>query len=300
MNNFRMILDKFLTIVWVGVLILVSFKVYEYASPIWQRISNVDIIFVVVGIVVGLFFSMPSVWLLRDYFRRFDKNMSWSIAFFLMFLPALGKYIPGKVWAIGSFVLNSKNLASIAIGDSMVFQFYFQIIGIIATSLLVIAGYFIGYEIIFSIEFLVIFLIILFTCFGLSVVLVRSMKKYQVRIQSDRIWLHVMILIGQKIMRGISLVIFISAFMEINGNVIHILFAFFIAMQIGVLAFFAPAGLGVTEGAYIMTLSSVLGPETAITVALLSRVWSMVLDILLAMAALLVKKYRLIVLPEGQ
>jgi len=300
MNNFRMILDKFLTIVWVGVLILVSFKVYEYASPIWQRISNVDIIFVVVGIVVGLFFSMPSVWLLRDYFRRFDKNMSWSIAFFLMFLPALGKYIPGKVWAIGSFVLNSKNLASIAIGDSMVFQFYFQIIGIIATSLLVIAGYFIGYEIIFSIEFLVIFLIILFTCFGLSVVLVRSMKKYQVRIQSDRIWLHVMILIGQKIMRGISLVIFISAFMEINGNVIHILFAFFIAMQIGVLAFFAPAGLGVTEGAYIMTLSSVLGLETAITVALLSRVWSMVLDILLAMAALLVKKYRLIVLPKGQ
>ncbi len=300
MNNFRMILDKFLTIVWVGVLILVSFKVYEYASPIWQRISNVDIIFVVVGIVVGLFFSMPSVWLLRDYFRRFDKNMSWSIAFFLMFLPALGKYIPGKVWAIGSFVLNSKNLASIAIGDSMVFQFYFQIIGIIATSLLVIAGYFIGYEIIFSIEFLVIFLIILFTCFGLSVVLVRSMKKYHVRIRSDRILLHVMVLIGQKIMRGISLVIFISAFMEINGNVIHILFAFFIAMQIGVLAFFAPAGLGVTEGAYIMTLSSVLGPETAITVALLSRVWSMVLDILLAMAALLVKKYRLIVLPKGQ
>jgi len=300
MNNFRMILDKFLTIVWVGVLILVSFKVYEYASPIWQRISNVDITFVVAGIIAGLFFSMPSVWLLRDYFRRFDKNISWSITFFLMFLPALGKYIPGKVWAIGSFVLNSKNLASIAIGDSMVFQFYFQIIGIIATSLLVIAGYFVGYEIIFSIEFLVIFLIILLTCFGLSVVLVRSMKKYQVRIQSDRIWLHVMILIGQKIMRGISLVIFISAFMEINDNVIHILFAFFIAMQIGVLAFFAPAGLGVTEGAYIMTLSSVLGPETAITVALLSRVWSMVLDILLAMAALLVKKYRLIVLPKGQ
>lgn len=300
MNNFRTILDKFLTIVWVGVLILVSFKVYEYASPIWQHISNVDITFIVAGIVVGLLFSMPSVWLLRDYFQRCGKNMSWSIAFFLMFLPALGKYIPGKVWAIGSFVLNSKNLASIAIGDSIVFQFYFQIIGIVATSLLVIAGYFMGYEIIFSIEFLFIFLIVLLICLGLSVVLIRSMKKYQVRIQSDRIWLHVMILIGQKVMRGVSLVIFISAFMEINGNFVHILFAFFIAMQIGVLAFFAPAGLGVTEGAYIVTLSSVLGPETAITVALLSRVWNMLLDILLAMAALLVKKYRLIVLSEGQ
>lgn len=300
MNNFRLILDKILTVVWIGILILVLYKVYEYASPIWERILNIDINFVVIGIIIGLFFSMPSVWLLRDYFHRFNKNNSWSIAFFLMFLPALGKYIPGKVWAVGSFVINAKTIASISVGDSMIFQFYFQIIGIIATTLLVIAGYFMGYEIIFSISFLIIFLIILLFCSGLSVALARTMKKYQIKIRTDRVFHHGLALIGQKILRGISLIVFISAFMEVNSYVVHIMFAFFLAMQIGVLAFFAPAGLGITEGAYIMTLSGVLGTESAITIALLSRVWSMSLDIILGISALLVKKYRLIVLPVGQ
>jgi len=248
MNNYSKIVYKILTVFWVVALTLVLLKLYEYASPVWDRISNVNTLFVVIGIIFGLFCSSPSVWVLRNYFSEFNKNNSWSIAFFLTFLPALGKYIPGKIWAVGSFVLHASNLANVTVSESMVFQIYFQVVGITATTLLVVFGYFFGFEIILSIEFLIIFILVLVSCLGLSVLLSRYMKQYKIKLRTDRFLHHVMALVVQKILKGICLVIFISAFMDINANAVNILFAFFIAIQIGILAFFAPAGLGITEG----------------------------------------------------
>lgn len=298
MNNYSKIVYKILTVFWVVALTLVLLKLYEYASPVWDRISNVNTLFVVIGIIFGLFCSSPSVWVLRNYFSEFNKNNSWSIAFFLTFLPALGKYIPGKIWAVGSFILHASNLANVTVSESMVFQIYFQVVGITATTLLVVFGYFFGFEIILSIEFLIIFILVLVACLGLSVLLSRYMKQYKIKLRTDRFLHHVMALVVQKILKGICLVIFISAFMDINAYAVNILFAFFIAMQIGVLAFFAPAGLGITEGVYMIILSPVVGPEIAITVTLLSRVWNVLLDTILAMMALFVKNRRLRIQPD--
>jgi len=297
MNNYSKILHIILNVFWAVALTLVLLKLYEYASPIWDRISNVNIVFVVIGIIFGLFCSFPSVWVLRNYFSEFNKNNSWSIAFFLTFLPALGKYIPGKIWTTGSFVLHANNLANVTVSESIVFQIYFQVVGVTATTLLVIFGYFLGFEIIFSIEFLVIFIFVLVSCLGLSVLLSRNMKEYKINLKTDRFLYHVTALVVQKILRGICLVIFISAFIDINAYAVIILFAFFIAIQMGLLAFFAPAGLGITEGVYMIVLSPIIGPENAVVVALLSRVWHVLLDAILAVMALLVKYYRLLKQP---
>lgn len=299
MNNYSKIVYKILTVFWVVALTLVLLKLYEYASPVWDRISNVNTLFVVIGIIFGLFCSSPSVWVLRNYFSEFNKNNSWSIAFFLTFLPALGKYIPGKIWAVGSFVLHASNLANVTVSESMVFQIYFQVVGITATTLLVVFGYFFGFEIILSIEFLIIFILVLVSCLGLSVLLSRYMKQYKIKLRTDRFLHHVMALVVQKILKGICLVIFISAFMDINAYAVNILFAFFIAIQIGILAFFAPAGLGITEGVYMIILSPIIGPGNAITVTLLSRVWHVLLDAILAVMALLVKYHRLRTQPDA-
>lgn len=299
MNNYSKIVYKILTVFWVVALTLVLLKLYEYASPVWDRISNVNTLFVVIGIIFGLFCSSPSVWVLRNYFSEFNKNNSWSIAFFLTFLPALGKYIPGKIWAVGSFVLHASNLANVTVSESMVFQIYFQVVGITATTLLVVFGYFFGFEIILSIEFLIIFILVLVSCLGLSVLLSRYMKQHKIKLRTDRFLHHVMALVVQKILKGICLVIFISAFMDINAYAVNILFAFFIAIQIGILAFFAPAGLGITEGVYMIILSPIIGPVNAITVTLLSRVWHVLLDAILAVIALLVKYHRLRTQPDA-
>lgn len=299
MNNHRKIVDKILTVFWVVALVLVLFKIYEYASPVWDRISNVNTIFAVIGIIFGLFCSFPSVWVVRNYFSGFNKNNSWSIAFFLTFLPALGKYIPGKIWAAGSFVLHASNLANVTVSESMVFQIYYQVVGITATTLLVVFGYLFGFEIILSIEFLVIFILVLVSCLGLSLLLSRYMKQYKIKLRTDKFLHHVMALVIQKILKGICLVIFISSVVDIDAYAVIILFAFFIAMQIGVLAFFAPAGLGITEGVYMIILSPVVGPEIAITVTLLSRIWNVLLDTILAMMALFVRNYRLRTQPDA-
>jgi len=299
MTNYSTIVYRILTVFWVVALTLVLLKLYEYASPVWERMSNVNTIFVVIGIIFGLFCTFPSVWVVRNYFGGFNKNNSWSIAFFLTFLPALGKYIPGKIWSAGSFVLHASNLAKVTVNESIVFQIYFQVVGIAATTLLVVFGYLFGFEIILSIEFLAIFILVLASCLGLSILLSRNIKKYKINIKTDRFLHHVMALVIQKILRGICLVIFISAFMDIDAYAVNILFAFFIAIQIGILAFFSPAGLGITEGVYMIILSPIIGPGDAVVVTLLSRVWHVLLDAILGVIALLVKHYRLRTQPDA-
>jgi hypothetical protein len=298
MSNKKLLIENLLTLIWIIVVSAVIVQIYRYALPVWDRIGSFNLPLVLSSIAAGIFSGLPSVWILGDYFHKFKRPSAWSLAFILTFLPAIGKYIPGKIWVAGSFILHASNLANITVGDSMVYQIYFQILGITATVLLLLCGSLVGYQIIYSVEFLIAGAVILFSLIALIIFLGKLLDRYRIKPRTDRIFPHLAALVVQKVLRGISLVIFVSAFIDIHAYTASILLSFFIAMQIGVLAFFAPAGLGITEGVYMVTLSPVMGIENAILVAVLSRIWHTLLDALLAVLALLIKSRRLQLLTE--
>jgi hypothetical protein len=63
----------------------------------------------------------------------------------------------------------------------------------------------------------------------------------------------------------------------------HLGLSFVLGVLSGFLVFFAPAGLGVQEGAMLLLLAPALPPEQAAVVTLAGRLWNTVLDVLLGL-----------------
>lgn len=278
-------INKLLTAIWLIVLCIVSYIVLKDLPPdlfIWE---NIDYTRAGLGIMTGMIFSLPLVWIVHDYLVK----KSWLISFVLTFLPAIAKYIPGKIWSFLGFILQAKNMANISEKDAGFFQVYSQIIGLLSSVLLTIIGITVIKNSQLLFHFNVGAIILLLGSVFAIYMLIKISKNYNHIINNSRIILHVIALGIQKISKGLSLVLFLSAFIPVHEFVFEILLAFIIAMQMGVLAFFAPAGLGVTEGAYAMLLSDQFTLAVAIQIAILARIWQTILDFLLAIIGFILK-----------
>lgn len=284
-------INKLLTAIWLIVLCIVSYIVLKDLPPDFFSWENIDYTRAGLGIVTGMIFSLPLVWIVRDYLVKKIKY-SWFISFILIFLPAIAKYIPGKIWSFLGFLLQAKNMANISEKDASFFQVYNQIIGLLSSVLLTI----IGITTINSIKnsqllfyFNVGAIILLLASVFAIYMLIKISNNYNHKINKSRIIPHITALSIQKILKGLSLVLFLSAFIPIHDFIFEIMLAFIIAMQMGVLAFFAPAGLGITEGAYVMLLSDHFTLAVAIQIAILARIWQTILDFLLAIIGFILK-----------
>jgi uncharacterized membrane protein YbhN (UPF0104 family) len=67
----------------------------------------------------------------------------------------------------------------------------------------------------------------------------------------------------------------------------HVMAAYPVAYAIGFISLITPSGLAVREGAIFILLSPIVGGAQAVVVALGMRVWEIVLDAVLATAAML-------------
>ncbi len=278
-------INKLLTAIWLIVLCIVSYIVLKDLPPDLFRWENIDYTRAGLGIMTGMIFSLPLVWIVRDYLVK----KSWLISFILTFLPAIAKYIPGKIWSFVGFILQAKNMANISEKDAGFFQVYSQIIGLLSSVLLTIIGITVIKNSQLLFQFNVAAIILLLGSVFAIYMLIKISNNYNHIINNSRIILHVIALGIQKISKGLSLVLFLSAFIPVHEFVFEILLAFIIAMQMGVLAFFAPAGLGVTEGAYAMLLSDQFTLAVAIQIAILARIWQTILDFLLAIIGFILK-----------
>jgi heme/copper-type cytochrome/quinol oxidase subunit 4 len=249
---------------------------------IWE---NIDYTRAGLGIMTGMIFSLPLVWIVHDYLVK----KSWLISFILTFLPAIAKYIPGKIWSVLGFILQAKNMANISEKDASFFQLYSQIIGLLSSVLLTIIGITTIKNSQLLFHFNVGAIILLLASVFAIYMLIKISKNYNHIINKSRIIPHITALSIQKISKGLSLILFLSAFIPVHEFIFEILLAFIIAMQMGVLAFFAPAGLGVTEGAYAMLLSDQFTLAVAIQIAILARIWQTILDFLLAIIGFILK-----------
>lgn len=69
--------------------------------------------------------------------------------------------------------------------------------------------------------------------------------------------------------------------------------AFNLAGAIGILSFFTPSGLGVREGILLMLLGTVMPSELAIIITVVSRIWSLMMDLVFFASAQLLQKVKL-------
>ncbi|MBI5198181.1 MAG: flippase-like domain-containing protein [Nitrospirae bacterium] len=90
------------------------------------------------------------------------------------------------------------------------------------------------------------------------------------------------------IVSGIAFFFFVRAFYPVATHSVPILIGIYaISFTVGYLTFFTPAGLGVREGTLSILLSFMMPASVAVGLALLSRLWLLGVELLIAVAFLI-------------
>lgn len=213
-----------------------------------------------------------------------------------------GKYIPGKVFIYG-IVLFSYEKRNISMKKIAICSFQELVISTLATILIslisiVLANIseFGGYKL-FLIFILILCLFILHpkVLLNISNFFFKLLKKEP--IETPFSFGHTLFILILYIMNwfifGLSFYFFINSIIDFSLN--NLLFstgAFALSALAGFLAVFAPAGLGVREGALIFLLSFAIPATVASIISIASRVWLTLADIFIFLVIFFFSKFQ--------
>jgi hypothetical protein len=208
----------------------------------------------------------------------------------------LGKYLPGKVWfAVGRVYLakklgirEEKGFLSVALETSL----------LLLASLLIFLVSPLAYEftamrtyLVLAVILTVLFVIALHPFLANKILKFSSKILKRPAIHVEYNYLQVLLLsifyAGAWIIYGIGFYLLILSFYPVNfARIIDLAGVFAISWNLGFLALFAPAGLGVREGILTLLLSFYFPKPVAIIISLLSRIWITVAEVIFALIAL--------------
>lgn len=208
------------------------------------------------------------------------------------FYSQLGKYLPGKIWLLlGRFYLyeskgKSKKLISTAL--------YFETVTILfAGGLIFLASLFLldGTPVLIrgSQTGWVVFLLLMVFLFLHPRFLQKIMNWFLVRCRRERVTLSIsyvdvltvlFVCVLAWLIGGIGFYLFVDAIYPVASR--HLLFftgALAVSSTLGLIAVFAPAGLGVREGALVYLLAHLLPSPVAVILSVTTRLWMTLIEI---------------------
>jgi len=208
------------------------------------------------------------------------------------FYSQLGKYLPGKVWLLLSrfscYESKGKSKKSISVA------LYFEMV-----TVLMAGGFIFLASLIFFGEIWPFYswrhfgwLILLFLLGLVSLhpwVLQKIVNWILVQVKrepvslsisySDVLWILIVCIIAW-VVGGIGFYLFIDSVYPVSSK--YILFltgALAISSTLGLIAIFAPSGLGVREGALVYLLSFMMATPVAVIISILTRIWMTLIEI---------------------
>jgi glycosyltransferase 2 family protein len=221
------------------------------------------------------------------------------------FYSQLGKYLPGKVWLLlGRFYLYDSRGKS---RKALTVALYLE-----AVTLVMAAGLVFLLSLLFLKEVKsftlgiplpgMILLFLLSLLFLHPKVLEKIFNTVLVRLKREPFYVPISYLqilwiltlcVLSWIIGGVGFYVFVDSVWSISIE--HILFltgALAISSTVGLLALFAPSGLGVREGVLVYLLSSIMPSSVAVILSLLTRLWMTFIEIGLIGVVYLIEKLR--------
>ncbi len=247
-------------------------------------------------VVLGTLISFSSIllgsWIHRGVFQRLHSELLWTQAFVLLTVPPIGKYIPGKVLAIAGYVSIAR-LFGIGIMQSGSVSILLMGLGLNSTLVTGLILMYVGHPHMEIFRLREICIIILFMCFFLhpriywSIVnlMLRAVKQPRVAISFSllsMVTLFFKLLLQNSLyLCGVS--VMVMGVVDLPASMIPSLTGIScVAYVVGFLAIFAPAGIGVREGVFLVLLTPLVGSGTAAIVAVMMRFFQTILDFLSA------------------
>jgi hypothetical protein len=217
-------------------------------------------------------------------------HISFFAAFRIWFLSYMGRYIPGKIALI---VMRAQMSKKYDIPASVISQ-----VAVAEVCLFFIATIFLAAPIIvishpqFLFPALLIFLVCIFGLFCLQ-----SNKMFQVSqkiLPSDKrilplsvpwscMVLVILLYIGFWILVGLSLIAFMCSFLNVQlASTPRIVASYALSYCGGLIAVFAPSGLGVREILFAEQIQDLFGVELAYAISVATRLWSTLFECIIA------------------
>lgn len=290
-------LKKF--IFWIIVIIIFFFLVRNLVQT-WQDIPfdklKFNFGFIVISFIPIFLNFFYGAYLWKKILANLGEKISFKHSLSITGISILGKYLPGKVWfAAGRVyfikklgVKEEKGFLSIALetGLLLLSSLIIFIISPLIYKFMILRNY-----IIFAIVLTIIFVIALHPNFARKIIKIicSILKRPFVELQySYPTMLLLTVLYGIAwIIFGMGFFLLINSFYTVSyGKFFDLTGMFAISWNLGFIALFAPAGLGIREGILTLLLSLYFPQPIAIIISLLSRLWITIAEIIFAIISI--------------
>ena len=226
-----------------------------------------------------------------------NRRLPFWRAYRVWFLSNFGKYVPGKVWALMGMVylLRDEGYAAPPVLVSAVLNQALSIVSGSVLSVVVLgAGAFGGLPAWFMVAILAMAALVLYPPFlqklinfGLRLV---GRDSVEIPLSFGRIALLFICYVGTWVIYGGAFwLLLVSIGVQPGGSIMKIVAIFTASYLVGFLALFVPGGLGVREGALALLAGPLLPTGLAAPVAVLSRIWLTVTELIGAIPLLWIK-----------
>lgn len=271
-------------------------EISHYQWSIKYELLILSIFCLVINLAISSF-----VW--KRILSFFQALLPLDQSFKIMSISAMGKYIPGKVWQyLSQIYLGQK------VGLPKSVTFFSMVLLFIAYNLAGILLF------LFSLvfwkrfsPFLIFPLLVIFVSVSLLIlyppilnrvlkILLHLFKKEALTVKAGfgQMMKILLILTVDWMIFGIGVYFLVNSFYSINfGQTVILCGIFAVSVILGILSFFAPAGLGVREGVQSYLLSLFIPMFMAILISLVMRVWITLGELGCFLIALKIKKPKL-------
>jgi len=293
----------------IGAIGIVLLFVARYVYSHWQEVkvyqwsvNPVALILSLISLLAAFFYA---AWTWMVALRFIGVRLKYRQAFQIYVVPHLGKYLPGKAWAVAgmAFLAYREGIpASTAAGMAILNQGV-AIAGGITVGLvgIIIYGIQLPWQLplwmvfsgLFGLLWLIHPKILGVTANVMGRILHREEIKFSLR------WYYAYIMLALKMVSwtlfGFAFYLFVYALTGIIKHLLVTVSAFPLACCIGILALFVPAGIGVREAVLMTTLINVgVNEGAAIGISLASRIWYTAVELFVIFVACLLSGFRLL------
>lgn len=275
----------------------------------WNQVKEASFTFrpfsLILSTLVFAFSYFIQIWAWYLITLRLGIAISWGETLEGWFTSQLGKYLPGKVWLLlGRFYYyeskgKSKKIISVAL--------YFETVTLLVAAVLIflsalsffreLGPFYSGKQ------FWWLVLLCLFAFIFLHPrVLQKILNSFLLRFKRDPIsltisypdilWILIVCIFVWGV-EGFGFYLFVDSITPVSEK--YILFltgALAISTTLGLIALFAPSGLGVREGVLVILLSLVMATPVAVVISILTRLWMTLIEIGLIGMVYLIARFR--------
>lgn len=247
-------------------------------------LENVLSFWLILSWVVGLLGCLAMAFQLKLILGYHGVQVTLSRAVGLYFIPAQGKYLPGKVWALVWATAAYQRIGA-SLPTALASLVTLTVLNLVSALFvgLVFGGQLLEHRPLWTglgVSFALVMHPRIF--YGLINGLQRSLGKEPLAEVLSLLALAKLFVVNVSawVLLGIGFTCLLHGTLPVTDlDIAKITSAQSLAYAVGLLAFFAPAGLGVREGAMTVFLAPLLGIGAALASAALGRIWQIALEL---------------------